>query len=86
MSKEEEEKMVRAGQEYEHEKVVVQIVEVLPYFDIAGRKHYQIAYKIKDGQYESPVAHFWIDQRTDIREMVRQIVEQYLAIVKPLRR
>jgi hypothetical protein len=85
MSGAEEEKMVRAGETYTHEKITVEIVEVIPYFDIMGRKHFQIAYRIKDGNYVSPVAHLWMDRSTDIREMVRQVVQQYLDIVKPLR-
>jgi hypothetical protein len=77
--------MVRAGETFTHEKITVEIVEVLPYFDIMGRKHFQIAYRIKDGNIVTPVAHFWIDRNEDIREKVRQVVEQYLSIVKPLR-
>jgi hypothetical protein len=77
--------MVRAGETFTHEKIAVEIVEVMPYFDIIGRKHFQISYRIKDGNYVSPVAHFWMDKNEDIRNYIRQVVEQYLSIVKPLR-
>ena len=85
MSEVKKEAMVRVGETYTHEKITVEIVEVLPYFDIVGRKHFQIAYRIKDGNYVSPVAHFWMDKNEDIRDYIKQVVEQYLSIVKPLR-
>lgn len=86
MSEEEGEEMVRAGQKYTHEKVVFEVVEVIPMFDFAGRKMHQISYRIIDGNYVSPVAHLWIRKGQDIRKAVEEVVNQYLTIIKTLRR
>lgn len=74
--------MVRAGERYEHKKVIVEIVEVLPYFDPIGRRMLSIAYRIIDGKRVSPVAHWWQSASEDPRKYVEQIVENYLTIIK----
>lgn len=77
--------MVRVGQEFEEEGITVNIVEVQPYVDAAGKSSYMISYKIKDGTYTSPVAHFWMSRRQDIRQKITEVVEYYRSVVGVLR-
>jgi hypothetical protein len=77
--------VVRAGQEFEEEGVTVKIVEVQPYVDAAGKASYMISYELLDGKYTSPVAHFWMSRRQDIRQKITEVVQYYLSVVRPLR-
>jgi len=79
------EKVVREGETFEHKKVVLEIVEVLPYFDPSNRRSLMVAYRLKDGAFVSPVAHFWMAKSADVRRHVEEIVEHYLDILRPLR-
>jgi len=76
--------MVRAGETYTHKKIVVKIMEVIPYRSYTGRRHLMIAYKIIDGDFESPVAHFWKPEGEDIRPYIERVVEYYLEVRKSL--
>jgi len=77
--------VVRAGETYEHENIVVEVVEVTPYLDFSKRRHLMIAYRIKNGAWTSPLAHWWQGEREDPRPIVERIVENYLAIKPRLR-
>ncbi len=78
--------MVREGETYEHEGIKVVIMEVIPYKRFSGKKELLVAYKLIDGEYESPVAHFWMGEHEDIRKIIRDIVNYYLKIKPVLRR
>lgn len=77
--------MVRAGEEHKHAGIVVQIVEVLPFHTVSGRGELMIAYRIKDGKYTSPVAHFWMSVRDDIRPKIKQVADYYVQVRGSLR-
>jgi hypothetical protein len=76
---------VRQGEEYEHKGIKLVIREVQPYFDAAGRRHLLISYRLKDGNFESQTAHFWLPASVDIRNKIEEVVETYLEISKLVR-
>jgi len=76
--------MVRKGEIHEHQGIKVKLVEVIPYYTFKGRRHFLIAYRIIDGKYTSPVAHFWMAENEDIREKIEAVVKHYLEIRKTL--
>ena len=78
--------MVRAGETYKIDDVKVHIVEVLSYKKMSGRKELMIGYKIEDGDFVSPVAHFWMDEYDDIRRHLRRVVNYYKEVKNVLRR
>jgi len=77
--------MVKIGDIFQEEGILVKIVEVIEYKTFTGRKMVLIGYKIKDGDYESPTAHFWMDYYADIKEKIKEIVDYYLSVRKVLR-
>jgi len=78
--------VVRVGEEHEVEGIRVRIVEVLPYRTFRGRRMLMIAYRIIDGDFTSPVAHFWVPEGADIRPKLEELVKNYLAMRGGLRR
>jgi len=79
--------MVRAGEVHTHESgVKVRIVEVMEYREFRGRRMLMIAYQIIDGDYTSPVAHFWMPKMEDIRPHIEKVVGTYLSIRGAVRR
>jgi len=78
---EEEEKVRKKGDNaYIFRNIVVEIVEVMQFRSPAGRLKNMIAYRIRDRNFVSPVAHFWMDQAEDVKKYIKQVVEQYLAV------
>lgn len=72
--------MVREGETYESGGVTVRIVEVIPYTTFSGRRELMIAYRIEDGRFISPVAHFWMREGEDPRPYIERIVAQYKRV------
>jgi len=72
--------MVRAGETHEHQGIKIRIVEVATIIGYKRRKTYLIGYKIIDGDYTSPAAHFWMAENEDIRQHIEKIVSFYLEI------
>jgi len=64
--------------------IVVELVEVSRYRTPAGRVELMIAYRIHDHRYISPIAHFWMQEREDIRPHIETVVEQYRRIKEAL--
>jgi len=77
--------MVKAGEVINMEGILVKIMEVIEYKTFSGKKMLLIGYRIKDGDYESPTAHFWMDYYADIKEKIKEVVDFYLAVRKVLR-
>jgi len=76
--------MVRQGETYEHQGIKIRIVEVAPYYTYRRHRNLLIGYKIIDGTYTSPTAHFWMRETEDIRRRIEQIVNFYLDIKKSM--
>lgn len=76
--------MVRVGETFEEKGVKLRIVEVAPYYTYRKYKCYLIGYRIIDGKYTSPVAHFWMRDGEDIRKKVREVIDFYLDIKKSM--
>jgi len=72
------------GEEKKEEEVKIEIIEVHPYRRITGKKELMIAYRIIDGDWYSPVAHFWMSEHDDIRKKLREVAQHYLAIRRRL--
>jgi len=77
--------MVRAGEVYKEGDIEIHIVEVIPYRKLSGRRELLIGYFIKDGNFKSPVAHFWMDEHDDIRKHLRKIVAFYNDVKNTLK-
>jgi len=78
--------MVMVGEKHKHGAITIEIVEVIPYKNYAGKKEMMVGYKIKDGDYVSPVAHFWMGEGQDVSKKIREIVEYYKTIKSSLSR
>jgi len=78
--------MVRAGETYRHRDIDLRIEEVTEYKTFSGLRELMIAYRIIDGTWKSPVAHFFLPPRTDPRPKVEKIIEEYLRIRESIRR
>jgi len=82
--------MVRPGEthtvETEVGEIKVQIVEVLPYRTPTRRRALLIGYRIVDGKFESPVAHFWMYEGENIRKKIEDVVNYYLQVRNIVRR
>jgi len=76
--------MVRVGETYEEQGIKIKIVEVAPYRTYRKKRNLLIGYKIIDGQYQSPVAHFWMAEGEDIRKKIEEIVNYYKDIKKSM--
>ena len=74
--------MPRTGERIEHKGVIFEVVEVLPYKipTPSGTFHeyYLIGYRIIDGNFRSPVAHFYMRRDEDFMEKVQKIIDEYL--------
>jgi len=77
--------VVRVGDEYKlpideeqpDRKIVIKIVEVIPYRKLTGGRRLLIGYKLIDGNFVSPTAHLWINENEDIRPHLKRVVEFY---------
>ena len=70
--------MVNAGDIYERDGVVIQIVEVNQLRDPRGGRMLMVSYRLKHGNFVSPVAHFWVRRWQNPEEIINQIVDNYL--------
>jgi hypothetical protein len=77
--------MVRAGETYEFDGIIVEIVEVNPYYTFSKVRNLMISYRIKEGSFVSPVAHLWMSEVDDIRARLKEVVEYYIQVKKTLR-
>ncbi len=76
--------MVRAGEVYNVDGIKVRIVEVAPYYTYRKQRCFLIGYRIVDGNYTSPIAHFWMRETEDIRKKIREVVDFYKDIKKSM--
>jgi len=67
--------MVKEGDEHKFEHVTVKIMTVYPYMSGTGRYEYLVGFKIKIGDWETPIGHFNIPFGADIN---RKIIETLL--------
>ena len=78
--------MPRAGERYEHKGIILEIVEVMPYRLLTGRRAFLIAYRIIDGSFISPVAHFYYLHGMKMKDIVVKVMENYLQVKNTLLR
>lgn len=74
----------KAGDAHYMESIVLRIVEVLPFTDAMGMRGLQVAYKIIDGDRESPVAHWWQSPTEDPRKYAEEVLKNYLAMKRAM--
>jgi len=77
---------LRPGQEIRIGEIIIRIVEVIPYRTITGKRHYLIAYNIRDRDYQSPTAHIWIAEGESPAKKFEAVVKYYLEVVRGIRR
>jgi len=76
--------VVRAGEEHQVSGVTVRILEVTSYRTFSGRRELMVAYQIIDGDYISPIAHFYMAEREDVRRKIEEVVNYYLQVKSAL--
>lgn len=76
--------MVRVGESFEHQKIVIKIVEVKPYFDPSNRRCLMVGIILIDGKYTSPVYHFWMGKNEEIRTHIEKCANDYLSHQKAI--
>lgn len=70
--------MIEAGKEHKFNHITFTILEVIPYISGRRRRELLIGYKIKIGDWESPVAHFWMSRNSNInRKIVEVLIHSY---------
>jgi len=77
--------MVRAGETYEFDGIIVEILEVTPYYTFSKVRNLMISYRIREGSFVSPVAHLWMSEVDDIRIRLKEVVDYYNSVKKSLR-
>ncbi|RDD52883.1 MAG: hypothetical protein BA066_07340 [Candidatus Korarchaeota archaeon NZ13-K] len=77
--------MIRPPKQFETRGIIVEIVEVMEYRDMVGRMNFLVAYRIIDGHYVSPVAHFSCSGARELREKIEQVADHYFALKPVLR-
>jgi len=73
-----------AGERVRVNDVILEIVEVIPYRTISGRKDLLVGYKIINGKFTFPVAHIWGRENANWRLTLKEVVEHYLEMRKKL--
>jgi len=79
-------RMVRPGSRYVEGPVTVEIVEVIRTKDFIGRPLFIISYRLREGSYVSPVAHWFVYPHEDLRKLIRETVDFYLSVKKSILR
>ena len=74
-----------SGQKFYKENITLQILEVTKTADIMGTEVYIIAYRIRDGNFESPTAHIFARRGEDVRKYIEQVMSEYLRLRSSLR-
>jgi hypothetical protein len=78
--------LVRAGEEIEVDNLTFRILEVEPYFSASKKRSVMIAYVLKDGNFQTPKAHFWMPISMDIRDKLKELAEYYNKMKVELRK
>ena len=71
---------VRTGQSFSHKNITIEIVEVIKTRDILNRTQYIIAYRIRDGNFVSPVAHWFLSETDDVKKWIKETIDFYLKV------
>ncbi|RLG05462.1 MAG: hypothetical protein DRN61_00590 [Thaumarchaeota archaeon] len=77
--------MPRAPQSFTVRDVIVEIVEVMEHRTFTGQREYLVAYRIRDGRFISPVAHFICRSEQEFRRRLNEVVDHYYTL-KPMLR
>lgn len=77
--------MPRAPQSFDVRGITVEIVEVMEHRTITGMKEFLVAYRIRDGQFISPVAHFVCKSDNELRHKINEVADHYFNL-KPMLR
>jgi len=73
---------VEKGQLFDDGQTQLLIVEANPFHDAFDRTSLMVGYKILDGRYASPVAHFWMRSGESIEQMASRILGEYRKFQK----
>jgi len=64
--------------------ITLQILEVRPFSDPFNRKQFMVGYRITDGKYTSPIAHFWIKDLRKLGKSIKEIVRHYKITLRSI--
>ena len=76
---------LKNGDKFYKENITLEILEVTKTADIMGTEVYIIAYRIRDGNFESPTAHIFARRGEDVRQHIERIMSEYLRLRSSLR-
>ena len=82
----EEEVRPIAGHTYQFDNIKFEIVEVNRTRDYRKREILMISYRIREGNYVSPVAHLFLSPDQSLQEEVRRVIETYKKFKRVLTR
>jgi len=71
---------ISEGSEIDVGEIKVRIVEIIETRDFAKNRILQVAYRIVDGDYESPTAHLWVRGEEELKRRIERVVSDYLRV------
>lgn len=77
---------IKIGDTHTHKGVTLEVVEVTKLTTFSGITQLMIAYKIRDRDYVSPVAHVFVNEGQDVRTAFEQVIDYYLNVKRMLLR
>jgi len=77
--------MPRAPQSFNIRGITVEIVEVMEHKTFTGQREYLVAYRIRDGHFISPVAHFICRSDRELRQKINEVADHYFGLKPVLR-
>jgi len=77
---------LRNGERIQHGMIIIEIMEVSEYKMPWGEKYMMVAYRIREGNFVSPVAHVWGKTKEDIQKRLLEVVQFYNQVRSLLHR
>jgi len=69
---------VSAGMKFYKDTVTLEIIEVNVVKGYRSDDTYIIAYRLRDGNFVSPVAHIFVKRGEDVRKHIELVIDNYL--------
>jgi hypothetical protein len=66
--------------------ITLQIVDIQPFFDPFHRNNFMVGYRVIDGKYTSPIAHFWMRDLSKLGQSIKDIVRSYKRTLRRIRK
>lgn len=77
--------MLKVGDEYEENGVIIKIESFTPHFSPSGKRSLEVNYRIIHGRFKSAKNRTWLTANTDIKQKAKEIIERYLDTLSSMR-